>query len=138
MVALLSLLLALVATPAATDPPRRVRLLEPSWATGEVSLDARILVVAEVSPPESLVEVWLELRGQDRGWERRAIPFSKWLCSPVSTLVAVAIEPRAIPWLQAGGEFEIQVRSSYRDGDGATSTGVVVRPVEPELRELGL
>lgn len=133
------LAIALTLLAQASDERRSITILNPSWQTGEVSMNARLVVSAGVVPAGLLDDVWLELRGQGRDWERRAIPASSQLyLSPQEVLTAVVIQPREIPWLQAGDEFEARLRSRFRDGKTCDSESLVVRVAEAEHREAGL
>jgi hypothetical protein len=133
---ILALALALFAqTP---DERRSIVILDPPWLDGEISVNARLLVIAEIVSAEPHRNLWLELRGQGRDWERRTIPPSKQLrVSPLKVVTVVAIEPRAIPWLQAGDEFEARLRCRDRDGENL-SESLVARVADADRREAGL
>jgi len=135
-VASLTILLALLAGSAAEGHghPRRITLLTPSWTAGEISMDARLLVLVNVVSSEMLEEVWLEVRTAGGGWERRA-DASRLPLSPLEIVAGVAIEPRRIPGIEAGGQFEVRIRSTYRNGEADSSPSLEIRVAEAERRE---
>jgi len=133
-----TILAALALLLAIPDGERlRIRIQEPAWSSGTVSLHARVQIVAEVLPGDSLADAWMEvLREPESEWHRLSIPPARFLrLSEDLTLVCPLLEPRTLPGVRAGDTLRVRIMGARRSGPPDSSWALQIRLEEDGERE---
>jgi len=117
-----------------------VRIKEPVSTIEDVSINARLLIFAEILPADSFDDAWLEYRREQFGeWERQDIPASQRVTvSELRTVVAPFLEPRSLPGVQPGDTLQIKIVAKGRNGAHGQSSTLQIRVHEIGERETRL
>jgi len=115
----------------------RVRIKEPARSESTISIDARLLILAEILPGDSLQDAWVEVRRTSGAeWHRHPISPARFVrLSEDRTLVAPILEPRRLPDVRSGETLWVRVATVSRSGVESTSWTLQIHVEEPAERE---
>jgi hypothetical protein len=116
----------------------RIRLKDPAWSEATLSIDARVLMRAEIQPGDLLKDAWMEFRrGPGEDWQRRSIAPGRFLrLSAERTAVFPLLEPGSLPGVRSGDTLEVRIAAVGRGGASERSSPLKLHLQLPEEREL--